>query len=223
MKTRHSMKGLFPNRNKYPKGYLTQGEKKQVSRIASRQVLRNQEKLFFDNIVSNTVNNTGLLYGLTNVAQGASTDTTRRGDKCRALQIKWRVTMEIVPAAVADVVRLIIFQWHLDDQVTGPTPALILQSATSVHSMYNHDNGGKFSVIYDKFIHLSIYNTGSAMFQGKINFDSKDKRLKYIRRNMKFNAGAAGGQDMIYALFISDSLGNSPTNIGYFRFLFTDS
>lgn len=203
---------------------LSKSQAKQVRKIASKVTLENEEIKYTDSAVaSDPVSAAGSLYALTDIAQGDA-DTQRGGDKARLVSMSWRFSFISNASALTVVCRLIFFQWHLADNVTGPITTDILQYANVVNSPYNHDNGGKFTVFYDK-IHPMSYggNNFTVKDIGHISFVKKNRRTKYVRRNLKFIAAGVTGTDMLYMLTISNTALTLPYFDGVVRVNYTDS
>lgn len=182
--------GHYPRRAK-----LNKRQTRQVKSI----ITRGQEKKYW--ITSQAavgVDFSGTIWDLTLVPQaaGASSDTTRDGDKITFKSMEFRYT--IANSGVNNIMRLIVFQWRSSSIPTAGTVLQSLGSSNAVISSYTHDYHPVVTVLYDKVINLvnvalPIY-TGKKMIYGK----KVHKQINYVA------ASTTVGSYKIYLLAVSD-------------------
>lgn len=223
---------------------LNQKQKKEIKKIAKRQVVRVQELKFFvaTQLNGSTIGTTYTSRQLSNVPQGDN-DTSRDGDRlelCGSMEFIYQFTgPEIQTAGVNDVVntvRLIIFQYH-PTAVSGTSPQAteILQNGPSgvidVHSLYNHDQRQNYTILKDKMMVLVNNQLQLAGTAGWTTYQSNHCRLvkfkintKKCRKMQQFVAGTTDGTNQIFELLVSDSsVAPYPTVIRNSKIFFRDS
>lgn len=189
-----SIKGVTPAVKKYVKKAVKADSKK-------------KDEVKYHTTVStgykNTPSLTGHLQKLTEVAQtaGAANDTTRIGDSIfmKALELRALVKTEGNDPVAS---RVIIFQWHIDDNVTVPAVSDVLSTGFLANqdsqSPYNHDSikGNKLTILYDKTFTVML-NADSAMHSIYKKVD-----LKYAKKKIQYVSGTVKGMHNIYLLAI---------------------
>lgn len=194
---------------------------KRVAKIAQSVVLKNQEHKYFDSQHALTLSSTAILTSITQVPQGDG-DTTRDGDKLLYTRLYWNLQFILATAGYDyAVVRMIIFQWKVDDTINLPVTTSIL-AYNAYNSPYNHDQGARYRVFYDRTFTLCEQGEPNKVLVEKCNFVKKTGSCKYISREMKYTNAAVTGFNSLYVLYITDSVNNVGVN-GYFRLNFTDS
>lgn len=155
---------------------------------------------------NNAIDVTGIVSNaLTAPSQGVA-DTERIGDKINITSISFRFS--ITAADGTNLIRLLIFQWHEDDNVSVPVISDILTDPTSgalspVYYHYNHDTiGHKFTVLYDKVYNLSGDDVGG---ENQQVYKSMYIPRKYMKRSVKFTGGSIKGMNHVRFLCVSDS------------------
>jgi len=203
-----------------------------------RDMLRseNETKAFDTTTNSFTVSTAGSVAKLTTVTQGA-TQVTRVGDRLRKRQLDFKYQLQVGAVgliAAADqynTVRVIVFQWLMDDGLAAPVVANILTTTPTNKSlaMYNFDTDHDYKILYDR-THV-LYNTpvwnGAAVQwahgDGGSFVNEKVVSLQ-LKGEIEFDAGSAFGTGHLYALFISDSaFAPNPSCEFVSRLLFEDS
>lgn len=171
-KRRYRRRYNRPYRRRISRG-LSYSQRRQVNTIVSRKL----EKKYHDVSLSNAVTIGGTIDILSAINQG-TTDIERIGDKLKFKSLNIICDWSNI-ADVFNVCRVIIFQWHVNNSVTVPTVGDILQDNTVPwKSMYNHDYGSNFTVLYDKVTCTSEqYGMNIKCF--KIRITNKKKRKVY--------------------------------------------
>lgn len=207
------------NRRKYRKRKRTGFTKQQVSsvkRIAIKAWTKEAEVKYLDNVIaSSNVTNVATLGNVSAMAQGI-TDLTRIGDKAKMLSLRFSMTFRSIGAGLSQVIiRFLVFQWRENDFDVPPTVAIILQNQTNVNSMYNHDNGSRFRVLYDSKFTLDA--------NGKSSME-RDKILLNFEKKLRFSGGGVYANGNLYYLYLSNAVAATyPTVEGVFRLNYTDS
>lgn len=154
----------------------------------------------------NATDNLGQLQRLTSVplpAAGAQpTDTTRIGDSIYNKALEIRGIIKCAGTTPTNC-RLIVFQWHVDDNVTVPVSTDILSVSQSggnpsALSPFQHDaiKANKFTVLYDRTFPGNVYGDSSISIYKKID-------LKFAKKKIQFTGGTLNGMHHIYALWES--------------------
>lgn len=162
--------------------------------------LVNVERKFYDvTFMNEAPPTTGLIYPLTQIAQG-DTYATRDGNSVKAVSLFIRLTAVLNSSADQTFMRLCIFK---DNENNGTTPAVadLLESASNYISPLLHTNGTRFSVIKDHTINLTK----------EINAKQYKSFIR-IPHHIKFSgsAGTDTKEGNIYLLLMSDQATNLP-------------
>lgn len=193
--------------------------KSQVS-YAVRRALEKQEELkISDTTINTTIDNTGTLFDLTDMAQGV-TEANRVGNKCAP---KWiDVRLSCLPADGRQIMRFVLFQWHADDGSHAPAATDILQAGLvtsgtyAVYAGLNNDDRALFRVLADWSYAMTLGECDS-------NFTLVVKRVKAAMRQIEFNGTLTTGTEKLYLLAISDSAAVShPSLTGVVRVHYAD-
>lgn len=146
----------------------------------------------------------GVITAMFPIAQGTG-NSQRVGNDVNAsyTQIQWQGV--ISSSDPTNELRVIIFQWSLDNASAVPTVADILYTAGGMagyNALYNFDNRDKYKILYDRSVFLEAGSVGSSTVSyGPI-------KLKIPHKTMLFNGGGATtGRYMLYNLICSDSAG----------------
>lgn len=195
--------------------------RKMVARTAQRVINNNLEKKYQDLSFNATIPSDGsAIQKLTSITQGTG-DSSRIGDKIRVLS--WKCRFQFVAADTTNAVRMILFQWHPDDNVSTPILGNILQQINYT-SYYNHDQGNLFSVFFDKTYTLQSSDMANRVTTQTYRFGKKTGKMRWIKQNIKFNGNTPTGSDNLYCIFVSDSTaGPHPTVNGSSRLVYTDA
>lgn len=172
--------------------------KRDVKNMIKSSMLKVMEPKSFDQgLTANPGNGgTSILQKCTTITQG-DTDTSRDGDQ---LYVEWteaRYNVIVNTTDVSNLVRVIVFCWHLDDGGQAPTASLILQSSTTPLSSYNRDSVKErlFTVLNDG-LH-AVYSGGI----GQISHHYRNQK----KFKITYTAGGTTGKNNVYVLAVSDS------------------
>lgn len=213
MPYRYVRKGRVRRRAGRGRG-LTKHQRSQVKRLVTRQ----QEIKAIDTGVLQSPTAAGIVSVLNMPAQGDSL-STRDGDEIVVKKLQFRLNMII--ADTTNIVRLVVFRWADDNTLAAniPTPNQVLQtlSATSFYN-YTTYRDGQMVPIYDRTWALSSGGDQDKFVKGSI-YGKKLGKKKII-----FDAAVITGNDQIYYMLISDSVGAPHPSVGgNFRMTYTDS
>jgi hypothetical protein len=145
---------------------------------------------------------------LTPITQGVS-GVQRVGDEVEITGIVVRLAAYL-SAGTTSVLRVIVFQWGLDDALLVPAVANILLApgvaASTPLAPYNPAaiDATPFRVLWDEL--LTLVNTGPPQVRKLENTS--------LRTGIHFEAGATNGRGHLYILLVSDSAVNTP-QVGY--------
>jgi len=201
------------------KSVLSSTAVKQVKRLISNKI----EKDYYDNGLNGTgVTATGVIQtGFSTPIQGI-TDGQRVGDQI--LISKFILKYDIIYGDPTNEFRLILFRWKDDTAVGGnPTISQVLQNPVGfpVNTLINHDNvkSGKLHIMYDKTHNCT--NTGQSMATTR-TVNIYGRRLG--NKKIIFNNGVTTGTNLIFGLWISDSIAvPNPSINWYSRLEYSDA
>lgn len=190
--------------------------------IAKTAVRRMAETKFHETSqLAQNVDYSGSLWDLTNMAQSA-TDTTRNGDQVtvKTLQMRASYTFGTSP----NEMRLIVFQWLVDDNVDAPIATDILSSvgsALATLAPFQHDNASNYRVLYDTGpLSTDTYNTHKVFRKIYLPLYKMKKCVKKV----KFDGGSTYGTNHLYLLAISnDGAATYPTLNFWAKFNYIDN
>jgi hypothetical protein len=155
---------------------------------------------FLDTGVINSAN--WILNCLTLIPQG-NTANSRDGRNAfpTSLQLKYWVGRDTSATAPRyEVVRVIVFVWHVDDNTAPPTIADVLESTGSgqrlVNSAYKQKPTNGFTVLHDQ--RIGVQTSGSQVKVGSAN-------LTRLPRITFETGGALFGKNHVYLLLASDN------------------
>lgn len=179
----------------------------------------NVEKKFIDKIdQAPSLSNTAAIDLLSNVGQG-DTDQLRNGNSIRAKSIYIKLALSNNASQTSNVMcRMILF---IDMQNNGsvPTSTELLESANSVYSPINSNNGGRFRVLRDKVCVL----TPQSDDKGKCYFEwyiPLSMHLHYIGTG---STQADVSRNSIYLYYVADVATNVPVLVYSSRIRFIDN
>lgn len=154
--------------------------------------------------VATTASTAGFVGPIAQPAQGVAINQ-RLGDEIKML--KFEGNIEFTVADATNVVRLVIFQWYMDDVLDIPALSDIFENTTypwvSVHKL-SAKTRRKYKILYDRAVALSTSNSN---MQISCNLD-----LTSCRKT-EFTAGATTGKNILYYAIVSDSV--AVTHPGY--------
>jgi len=178
---------------------LTKTQKKEVTKIAKKQVAIEQELKVFDSDLPQTgFDDNGAIYNLFTPTQGDAFNQIT-GLKVRNKYMEIRGLFSI--GDVYNTVRMIIFRWHPDANVDAPQVNEILQdigTVTAPFSPYSYQHRPEFTILKDK-----LYFGVNTQSNDIVGFHHKIK----INHNTNFTAFGppSVGTNGIFLLLISDS------------------
>lgn len=218
-----------------PKGYykkkekkaLTKAEAKDVRKIVKYQIksqLAPEPKYHSKNVLASAgnlvTNGTAPLFvDLTDIAQSNpnASDSTRIGDQVKLQRLQVRYLIEALSTYTSGANRVVIFQWHLDNNLTAPTTALLFMNGVSgtldSTSPWNEDSkkSDYFTVLYDR-THVNVASADNDLIYRDIKV-----RTKYAKKTIEFTSGSVFGNDHIFIVFIADKA-NAGTNACTYNF-----
>lgn len=136
------------------------------------------------------------------IPQGAG-NSQRVGNDITAsyMQLQWQGTIATTDAS--NIIRILIFQWSLDNATAVPTVADILYTGGGMaawNALPHFDNRDKYKILYDQSVFLEAGSVGSS------TASVGPRKLKIPHKTMLFNGGGVTtGRYMTYALLCSDS------------------
>lgn len=192
-------------------------QKQEVTKKVKRAIARNNESDAIDTNVLSSPDAGGSIYKVVMPTQGDNV-SQRDGD-----QIHLKAMYVRLAVALADsynFTRLIFFRWSQNDSIAAnvPTVSDVLQSVNYM-AQYNYTSieSNKLHIISDYTYSLS--DTGTR----NVTFIQKFYGKKLGKKKVYFNAALTTGTDMIYMLFITDSVAAShPTIGGTIRVIYDD-
>lgn len=156
---------------------------------------------FLDTPLTLTPTSSGNVFRLTSFTQGAGVNS-RIGDAIKIRKLFVNIDVAQENSDVYDTTRLILFQWHPNDNITPPQVGNILQSAAA-SSFYNWQTSNLYTILADMVFALagtatSPASSGHQCYYGKIDLGS-------IPKTIQFQSGITSGQNHLYLLSISTS------------------
>lgn len=197
--------------------------KKAFSQIRDiRRNIANEIKYYdVENLGDSVASDVPIVHWLTGMAQG-TTDTTRIGNSVTPYNLFIRLTPYYDQAATYNnaSMRIIIFRDN-NDELNNVFDASQLSELLTVPTSYQSplvfNTRGRFKILYDTTVSLSINGPSSLSIKKFIKF----KRPKPITYTL------AGGPRLnhLYCVFISNQLAasNPPVMDSYFRFKYADA
>jgi len=190
-----------------------------ATRAAKKVLSKNVERKHFE--VANTnvsISTTATVNALTYPTQGVG-ENDRIGNE---ISLRWvKLKYYLTVADTTNMIRMIIFQWHVDTAIQNPGIGDILLDPTSNYAIVSPlvDKEGKrrkFTILSDKVSTLAT--------QGTANTFKKVYIPKGFKRRLGFNSNnVTTGLDQIFMAVISDSAASlHPTMTWYTDACFTD-
>lgn len=172
---------------------LNKREKQQVKRLIN---MDREKKLIVTN-VTGSISSIMAFNNVSSVNQGDG-DLERIGDSITIKSIHW--TGQVIGADSTNYVRLVMFQWHADDNADPPDVSALTQVASGteglVAGVFRKDTKPLYTILYDKKISTDTYNNAK-QFTKNI--------YKGFRKRIKYLAGGNSGMQKIYTAVVSDS------------------
>lgn len=198
----------FKGRGRRTKKRVTKKEKALapiVKKIVKRTLHSQAEYKFcnYQQFSSDQINSTGNIYNITSGLTQSLVDTGRIGDRATPMGVHGVITVGLGAGATTNeqIVRLILFQWHMDNNVEVPTLSdIIYNSASGVApiSDYAVDLDTKFTILSDRVFKLPVIANFCA--------GGNDGLLKYsIKRKLpaiEFEGAGVSGINHIYLLVV---------------------
>jgi len=160
----------------------------------------NVEKKMYDKSINTTVNNSGSIYSLAEIAQGLG-QSDREGNKLKITSVSTRGTISISSAATYTTARIIIFVDTQQVADTAPSVTSVLESASPL-AFYNKLTLGRFQILEDNMYSMHTYDNPSPKFQSHL------KPMHHIYYNGANSTDIQKGG--VYVLVISDQATNQP-------------
>lgn len=205
---------------RYRGGKLTKRQAKQVKTIISRNI---EKKNHWAAAGGSDVTSSMAFHRMTSLVEGTGVNE-RVGQRVKLNYLHFRYTFStntsglLLNADERNRVRLIIFQWKMDDDYYAPTQAEILETlsgfAPEVLQLTNVREHDKFTLLYDRthdLFNTPTYNgTSVSPYAGPASqYTSNTLRLniKKARKYIDFNEDGTDfkGTGHIYCAVISDS------------------
>jgi len=168
--------------------------------VAVRKALDRREELKIKDTTFNVSSTlAGTVVDLSSIAQG-TTEATRIGNRISPKYLDIRASVHVADAT--NVLRVVVFQWHLDDGAVVPTASNILQAGLVTGNWgpwagYNNDERNAFSVLGDW-----VWQLNAASSNTSVDFV---RRIKRKMRQPEYAGTLLTGTSKIYMLLISDS------------------
>lgn len=196
-----------------PKGSkLNKRQTRQVKRIVGNNI----ESKVADSTILTTFDAAGTFIVLSKPAQGDAYNE-RSGDVIKAQRLTWRLQTTV--ADNTNIVRVIIFKWNLDNNITGPSTTAVLETLNVLAYVdYQALQQSKVQILHDRTYALSTEARPNMILTGSLY----GKKLG--KKKIGFNQGATTGIGHYYMMVISDSVASPHPGIsGFFRLTFTDA
>jgi len=185
--------------------------------------LINTESKYYDRTVSATIDESGVVYNLANIATGTG-PTNRIGDSIKPQGFKMRATLQNNSSSTqTNMIRVIFFRYHYENAATPVTNDLLLNTCTAswrLLNLFTSTDRGRFTIISDK-VHVWT--------QGKTS-ETHTKIIKEsfkVPGHIKYETGTASCEhNGLYMLVLSNFITASavkPTFEFTSRITFTDN
>lgn len=195
--------------------------KKSLKQFIKDTVEGQAEQHIFDSTASTGIGTTAVVTNLSPIAQGDLV-SQRQGSKVDLSGIVFNYNLQSADAF--NLVRVIVFQWYMDNASETPDISDLLQNTGSIQdvmvSPYLRKSGvQKYRILLDKTHALNTdYSGGVTVTKPSKNFIKKG-----FRKSLSFANTATTGTGAIYVCTISDSAAVSHPVINYnARVLYTD-
>lgn len=196
---------------------LNPAVKSQISYAVRRTLAKREEVKVHDYSIATGIDNAGTVFPLSAVLQG-QTQATRIGIQLNPKDLDMRFILTHGDAS--NIMRLVVFQFHNDDQTFTPGASTILDptavtAGNGVMAPYNNQNKDEFRVLMDR---TYVLEAGAGLVKKCYT------TLRQRMRKIDYNGTATHGAENLYLLVISDSAAvTHPTITGESRLHFTDS
>lgn len=217
----------MPARRRYRRKHRRFGKRKgrlATKRFVVKQIRKDIETKFYDKGTAvlgtpDAVPATGTPYVLTTPIQG-NTDQNRVGDKVRirGLHVKGQFAI----GDTSQSIRLTIMQYKQATNLHAAAVNELYQSAyvnttAAPYAPFTHDYKHIYTPIWDKTWYLDT------VAQPIINFEVKIP-MKYVKREIAFQAGSTDAINHLYLVAISDSTAVAHPTINFIsRFFYDDA
>lgn len=185
-----------------------------------KRLIRNQQETHHHNEAGTGTecNTTGAFINISDIAQGDN-DTDRVGDQICLKSVFGNYSLIAGSSGTLSVVRLIMFQWRMDNGAEAPALNDILFDTTNVPYLSNTVvDCSKFKVLYDKMHYVGPVG-------GDVNMIARRFSLRNFNKKLQYTAGGTNGKNQIYMLVISNNVSGATCPNFYYhaRLTFTDS
>jgi len=219
------------------------GKKAWEGLLRIKRLINVEEKMFDATAAAQSVNYSGVIDNLSNVAEGSDYNN-RNGNSIlvQRLHLKGAFTLNTGASAPGSVVcRLMVLRDMLHNSTTDPTPAQVLEvtaSGTAVYSPLLHFHDGnaaarRFRVLHDKnyVINANFATTVAATVSGSVdilggNTVQFDVNVDVGAHTLFQSTAGADASDWVgglYIFYISSVNSTTPTITYYSRLYFTDN
>jgi len=163
----------------------------------------------------------GLVWPLSQINIGTG-DSDRIGDRVTPISVQFEATLyqSQTPLLNNCFVRVLLFQWHMDDATDAPLLTDFCQGVTSttlnnVNSLYTNDTRIKYTMLMDRSITVHTSNPIH-----KISFTSRKKL-----RKINYIDGGNNAVNNLYCIMFTDNLAllALPTMSHYTRVRYLDA
>lgn len=191
---------------------LNNRQKTQVKRLIGRRI----ESKVNDSNVLQTVDASGTNIQRLAMPTVGDAYNERSGDVITLEKLQWR--LNAVAGDTTNTLRMIIFRWLNDSQVSTPTVSDILEANNSLAFVDYQSDQQKMQVLFDRTYALSTQGVPNRIITGSLY------GRKLGRKKLTFNQGLTTGVDQIFVYFQSDSVAiTHPGVAGYFRVTYSDA
>lgn len=190
--------------------------------VTRQQVLqmisaRMEPKFSYGTTGATGVTTSGILTRMTGMAQAIG-QSARTGDEVnlKSFQFSYTATVGATGLVAAadqyNVVRLILFRYHLDDAIAVPVVASVISTSVTSNltiAPLNRDNSEQYTILYDE--NIVLYNTpiwngsATAWYHGVGGTLSYRSPVIQLKGKIQYSNAGVNGEGHVYALLVSDS------------------
>lgn len=191
---------------------LNNRQKTQVKRLIGRRI----ESKVNDSNVLQTVDASGTNIQRLAMPTVGDAYNERSGDVITLEKLQWR--LNAAAGDTTNTLRMIIFRWLNDSQISTPTVSDILEANNSLAFVDYQSDQQKMQVLFDRTYALSAQGVPNRIITGSLY------GRKLGRKKLTFNQGLTTGVDQIFVYYQSDSVAiPHPGVAGYFRITYSDA
>lgn len=212
---------MAKNRRRFRRFKKKKGQKSLATKGYVKSIIRKEsETKYNDALFQASPDYTGTLADMFAPTQGTADANQRVGDKVKLRSS--RISIKMTCGDTVNFVRIILFQWYPNTNLSVPTVGTILFDISTadraIVSPYVFDYQNQYHIIYDKVFTLAT--TGNNYIR-TVTFKPN---LKYVKKGIEFTAASVNGSNKLYMIAISDSvLDPDPSVFAYWRVFYDDS